>query len=74
MVHSNRFQLQEGSELFTSTALLLLTVVFFATDCATTYITDNSCTFNVEGKLFTLAYLNQNKADSSGYYSASLNS
>lgn len=36
-----------------------------------TDITDNTCTFKVDGKIFTLALLNMNKAGEKGYYQTS---
>ena len=53
--------------LITVCAVFLLVLTANATD-----ITDNTCTFKVSGKLFTLAYLNM-KANTTNYYTAKIN-
>lgn len=53
--------------------LLLLALMLLAAPASSTDIIDNTCTFKVDGKLFTLTYLNQNKPGSPGYYQVGYN-
>ena len=48
--------------------LLVLTLLLLVIPSCSTAIIDNTCTFRVDGKLFTLAFLNQNKPGAQGYY------
>lgn len=47
---------------------LVLTLLLLVIPSCTTAIIDNTCTFRIDGKLFTLAFLNQNKPGTPGYY------
>jgi hypothetical protein len=61
--------------LRTKCFLLVFTVLLSCSRLvSTTDITDNTCTFKVDGKLFTLAFLNMNKAGEKGYYQTDLDS
>jgi hypothetical protein len=56
------------NKLITTLLLFLLALTANATD-----ITDNTCTFKVSGKLFTLAYLNMKANTTANYYTAEIN-
>lgn len=62
--------------MFSKTIKLIIVIALLGcfTTVQATDITDNTCTFKVEGKLFTLAYLNMNKPSEKGYYTSSYNS
>jgi len=56
-----------------SNTIITLTIFLLALTVKTTDITDNTCTFKVSGKLFSLAYLNMKAKTTANYYTATIN-
>ena len=53
--------------------LILLILLLFVSPANATDITDNTCTFKVDGKLFSLAYLNKKAKSAESYYNITNN-
>ena len=56
-----------------SNKIIIFIILYLSLLTKATDITDNTCTFKVKGKVFSLAYLNMKSNAAGGYYTVKVN-